>query len=170
MEPALRFDERSRSRARCSICHDERGALRTCPGCGTAFHRDCRDELEQCPSLGCVAGQGPAEASKERGAPGQTVAAGSWPIGRLYCVPLGMALLAACALPNHPSNLQEFAFAVSGAYTAFFLLRTVLAHWRGERGRAWVVHLALTLSSPIWAMALGWLLLLVLPDPWRLRH
>ncbi len=45
----------TRGELRCSICHDGLGRSRlTCPSCGTWFHRDCRDEVRRCPTLGCA--------------------------------------------------------------------------------------------------------------------
>jgi len=40
--------------ARCAYCHDSLdGVLSSCPRCLTAFHKDCRAHLAQCPTLGC---------------------------------------------------------------------------------------------------------------------
>lgn len=41
---------------RCAYCLDS-GDLYTCPGCQTRLHKDCREELRRCPTIGCI---GPA--------------------------------------------------------------------------------------------------------------
>ena len=49
----MHVEERSDSHLRCSICHEDRGALDECLGCGTVFHGECRLESGRCPTLGC---------------------------------------------------------------------------------------------------------------------
>ena len=51
------------ARARCAVCHDERGDLIVCGGCGTWCHADCRAALASCPTLGCGA-KSPVETSR----------------------------------------------------------------------------------------------------------
>jgi len=41
--------------ARCGYCHDQaRADAEACPRCGTLLHKDCKDELGRCPTIGCV--------------------------------------------------------------------------------------------------------------------
>jgi predicted DCC family thiol-disulfide oxidoreductase YuxK len=43
-----------RGELRCGYCHDGvREDARTCPGCRSVLHEECRDELGRCPTLGC---------------------------------------------------------------------------------------------------------------------
>lgn len=51
----------AREPARCAVCHDG-GELGACPGCGTAWHADCRAGLATCPTLGCAVEPDGAEA------------------------------------------------------------------------------------------------------------
>src|SRR2546423_7121107 len=50
----VRLTSRRSADMRCAYCHDSLdGVLSSCPRCLTAFHRDCRAHLAQCPTLGC---------------------------------------------------------------------------------------------------------------------
>jgi hypothetical protein len=50
----VRLTSRRSADSRCAFCHDAlEGAIASCPRCYTAFHRDCREHLTKCPTLGC---------------------------------------------------------------------------------------------------------------------
>jgi hypothetical protein len=143
--------------------------MKTCPGCGTLFHRDCREGLAKCPSLGCSAATAVTTGVQVQSGRGETQA-GRWPVRRLYAVAFGILFAVIAWMPIHPSRVEAFVVAMTAGYAGLFLLRNVVAHVREERGRGWRLHVGIMLSAPIWAYALAQFVLLVAPDPYLMRH
>jgi hypothetical protein len=55
-DEGLRLNARAKSEGHCVYCRDPLGDMSTCvrcDACGIAMHRACRQELTECPTLGC---------------------------------------------------------------------------------------------------------------------
>jgi hypothetical protein len=132
-----------------------------CGECEATFHEDCREASARCPTLGCVADPPRLEAAR-RNVPS---AGKQWPAGALAAAAIVWVAIIGAFTPNHPDRLEQFTATVAGLYGLFFLARTAIAGIRRERGTAWRIHLAIALTAPAWAAALGWAILLLARGP-----
>jgi hypothetical protein len=92
----------------------------------------------------------------------------AWPTGRLVALLVFWFVVLAAAMPNHLDREESFVLYVSSSYAAFFGLRLTIAHFREEKGRAWLLHIALLVTSPLWALGLARVVVAFVPDPFHM--